>query len=70
MNKENPYTMDFGKEPNQYISRTIQFDEIFKSLNTEKINRQAYVISGVRGAGKTVFWPHLKTNLKSLRIGL
>lgn len=46
----NPYTLTFGKEPNQHISRIKQTNEI---INLFKENTtQALIITGVRGREK------------------
>lgn len=53
--KKNPYSLLFGKEPMQSISRTVQFNEIITGFSDEDSTDQIYMISGVRGSGKTVF---------------
>lgn len=52
--KVNPYTLSFGKVPIQYIPRPVQTDEIIDVFEMEKPTVQVYMVSGVRGAGKTV----------------
>lgn len=51
----NPYSLLFGKAPSQLISRIVQQDEIFQNFTADKPSQQIYVITGVRGVGKTVF---------------
>lgn len=53
--KKNPYSLLFGKEPAQSIARTVQFNEIVDSFSGETSDNQIYMVSGVRGCGKTVF---------------
>ncbi|MBQ6735088.1 MAG: AAA family ATPase [Lachnospiraceae bacterium] len=53
--KHNPYTMIFGKEPSQSITRLMQTDEIITQFLSEPPAQQIYMITGVRGSGKTVF---------------
>lgn len=52
--KINPYTLSFGKLPHQYIPRPVQTDEIIDVFEMDEPIVQVYMISGVRGAGKTV----------------
>lgn len=51
----NPYTLLFGKAPSQLISRVVQQDEVIQNFTAEEPSQQIYVITGVRGSGKTVF---------------
>ena len=45
----------FGKEPVQMIPRLSQIQEVENSFFDENIPQQIYMITGVRGSGKTVF---------------
>lgn len=54
MSKSNPFTLSFGKEPKEYIKRLQVIDEIVDDFNRENPSSSIYVISGVRGSGKTV----------------
>ena len=51
----NPYILQFGKEPVQMIPRLSQIQEVENSFFDENIPQQIYMITGVRGSGKTVF---------------
>ena len=55
MRKANPYTLTFGKEPTQLIARAMQTHEVIESFLGEPSTQQVYMITGVRGSGKTVF---------------
>ncbi len=55
MTKTNPYTLTFGKEPTQLIARVKYSHQIIESFVTEPSTQQVYMITGVRGSGKTVF---------------
>ena len=55
----NPYSLMFGIEPKEYISRITQKETIVSSLE-EGIQR-LYMITGVRGSGKTVFMSEIKS---------
>ncbi|MCR5399902.1 MAG: ATP-binding protein [Lachnospiraceae bacterium] len=51
---QNPFTLNFGKVPTQYIDRRILIDEIVEELQAEMIQNQCFMLSGTRGSGKTV----------------
>ena len=51
----NPYTLSFGKEPTQRISRLFAQHEILDNFAQKEPQQHVYVITGVRGVGKTVF---------------
>ena len=53
--KINPYTLVFGKTPSQFISRYSQAVEVIEQFNSPSPSQQVYMITGVRGSGKTVF---------------
>ena len=55
MNQQNPYSLTFGKEPRQLISRFAQVDEVVNTFSDTTPTNQVYMITGVRGSGKTVF---------------
>lgn len=50
----NPFTLSFGKKPAQFISRITQTNEIIENFKAEVPSNQIYMITGVRGSGKTV----------------
>lgn len=50
----NPFTLPFGREPKQYISRITQTHQIVDDFLSESPVSPIYMITGVRGAGKTV----------------
>ena len=52
--KQNPFTLAFGKEPVSFISRDYQNNEILESFTSDNPAYQVCMITGVRGAGKTV----------------
>lgn len=59
----NPFTLSFGKKPVQYISRITQTNEIIDTFNAELPSNQIYMITGVRGSGKTVMMTNISTEL-------
>lgn len=54
MKERNPYTISFGKIPNQYITRTTIIDSIIETFNDVEPDEQAFKLTGIRGTGKTV----------------
>ena len=60
----NPFCLTFGKEPYQLISRYVPMNEIINSFSEEKPSQQVYMITGVRGSGKTVFMNSVSKELK------
>lgn len=51
---KNPFTLSFGKKPTQFIPRLSQVNELVEDIMDEDPSSQAYMITGVRGSGKTV----------------
>lgn len=55
MRGENPFTLTFGQRPNEYInSRNEQIGHIINTFDMENAPSRMYMITGVRGSGKTV----------------
>ena len=63
-NSNNPYTLMFGKQPGQNIPRLVEMNEVLDSFLNEPANQQIYMITGVRGCGKTVFMTEVAGELK------
>lgn len=51
--KKNPFTIAFGTKPKQLIARYQQMDEIIDSFSGETPSVPLYMLTGVRGSGKT-----------------
>ena len=51
---KNPFNITFGKEPYSIISRYNDFKMVYDSFLNENPDSEVYVITGVRGTGKTV----------------
>ena len=62
---KNPYSLVFGIEPTEFVSRLAQNDEIVDSL-VEGIQR-IFMVTGVRGSGKTVFLTHIKSQFLQMK---
>ena len=52
--KANPFSVSFGIEPSNYISRFSLTDEVVGSFTAENTTDHVFMITGVRGSGKTV----------------
>lgn len=57
--KDNPFSLSFGKEPKSLISSSSQFNEIKNNFISSNSVSNTYLITGVRGAGKTVLLTRL-----------
>jgi len=64
MMRENPYTLVFGKEPEEMIARHIQTNMVLDAFRAEHPNQQVYIITGPRGSGKTVLMTEISRRLK------
>ena len=60
---DNPFSLTFGKEPGQMIDRYSQSKEILDSFTAQNPPQQVYMITGVRGSGKTVFMSSIARKL-------
>ena len=64
--KSNPFIMTFGREPIQFIPRPDYFIEVEKNFLSETKPNQIYMITGVRGSGKTVLLTTLAKRFNEL----
>ena len=62
---DNPFILDFGIKPTQYISRISQTKEIISSFDTENPSKHIYMITGVRGSGKTVMLSSIADSMEN-----
>lgn len=60
----NPFTLSFGKKPLQYISRITQTAEIIENFTAAEPPNQIYMVTGVRGSGKTVMMVNIAGEIK------
>ena len=60
----NPFTLSFGKKPLQYISRIFQTNQILETFRSDVPSNQIFMITGVRGSGKTVLMTSIANELK------
>ena len=59
-----PFTLSFGKKPLQYISRISQTNQILDTFRSGVPSTQIFMITGVRGSGKTVMMTSIASELK------
>ncbi|MDD7641176.1 MAG: ATP-binding protein [bacterium] len=60
----NPFTLSFGKKPTQFISRITQTNEIMENFQAADPSNQIYMLTGVRGSGKTVLMTTIANMLR------
>ena len=63
MKKNNPFTLTFGKQPSEYISRYENTDTVISTFEANVPVSQAYLIEGIRGSGKTVLMTSITNEL-------
>lgn len=61
---DNPFTLSFGKRPVQYISRITQTSRIIDTFSAQSPSNQIFMITGVRGSGKTVMMTHIAGEMR------
>ncbi len=59
----NPFSLYFGKQPLQYIDRMSQTEMVTDVFNADIPSTQVYMITGVRGSGKTVMMTAIANKL-------
>ncbi len=63
--KNNPFSLVFGKSPLESIERPAQLNEILESFRAVPVNQQIFMITGIRGSGKTVLMTEVSRRLKT-----
>ena len=61
---QNPFTLTFGKSPLEPVERPVQTNEIIDTFTAELVNQQMFIITGVRGSGKTVMMTEISRKLR------
>ena len=61
---QNPFTLTFGKSPLVPIERPVQTNEIINAFTAEPVNQQVFILTGVRGSGKTVMLTEISRKLE------
>ena len=59
---QNPFTHAFGAQPNKYISTLLE-ESILENFSYPKPSERSYILTGVRGAGKTVMMSTISKKL-------
>lgn len=59
----NPFTITFGKEPKNIISRESDVETIYQSFIDDNPDSEIYILTGIRGSGKTVTMTTLKDKI-------
>lgn len=52
---DNPFSLTFSKEVNNYIDRINEKELIISIFTSKNPSNYTYLLTGVRGCGKTVF---------------
>lgn len=60
----NPFSLSFGTCPEELVDRPVQTNEILQSFRADPVNQRTYMITGVRGSGKTVLMTEISNRLK------
>ncbi len=60
----NPFTLSFGIIPEQFISRPVFDNRIIDDFIADRPSIRAYMITGVRGSGKTVMLSEITRRLR------
>lgn len=60
----NPFSLTFGKEPANAISRDKQLDEIVEGFTSDNPEFHVCMITGVRGSGKTVMMTEVSSVIR------
>lgn len=61
----NPFTVSFGKKPEQFISRVVQTNNVVDTFTADAPSNHVYMITGVRGSGKTVLMTSVVSRLET-----
>ena len=59
----NPFTIYFGRKPEQFVLRLAQTREIIDIFDSDTPSTQVYMITGIRGCGKTVMMTDIAKSL-------
>ena len=62
---QNPFTLTFGRSPLESVDRPVQINEIIETFTADTINQQMFIITGVRGSGKTVMMTEISHKLRA-----
>lgn len=61
---ENPYTTAFGRVPHQYIEAEDIVNDIILSMHSKYVTENCFMLTGIRGSGKTVTMTDIENKLE------
>ncbi len=61
----NPYTVSFNEKPKQFINRSVSTENILNMFLADEPSSQIYIITGVRGSGKTELLADIVKQIKN-----
>ncbi len=64
MSANNPFNLNFGVEPDRNVDRSRIISEIIENFNSASPSSMSYLITGVRGSGKTVLMNTIANRLR------
>ncbi len=64
MRTGNPFSLNFGMRPTSSISRHQQTDEVIRTFSSDPSPSHLFMVTGVRGTGKTVFLSEIENYFK------
>jgi ABC-type dipeptide/oligopeptide/nickel transport system ATPase component len=64
MKEKNPFCISFGRPPINSINRTTEKQKIIDMFSMEPVTDQIFLITGVRGSGKTVLLGEISNELE------
>jgi ABC-type enterochelin transport system ATPase subunit len=62
---KNPFTVSFSRKPLEYIERMLQTDQVIETFTEDPVTDQIFVITGLRGSGKTVLMSSIASDLEA-----
>ena len=65
--KNNPFSLDFGAEPNLMIPRFSEQNSIIESFTSENPSTHIYILMGARGSGKTVLMTSISHMIREMK---
>ena len=65
--KNNPFTLSFGRKPFEYIGREDSKNELIEQINSTPLTSNCFIITGVRGSGKTVMLTSVSKHFETER---
>lgn len=64
MPEKNPFTLSFSRKPVEYIERIDLTEKILSTFTEDPVTDQLFVITGIRGSGKTVLMSTIANKLE------